>query len=166
MSLKILLVSLFYIMVTVARPDTKDFEQVFSTSFFRSTWNFLLLEIAINVGTVLWTVLCCICRSSRPKVFLGKGILEICSKCTGEHPCLSVILIKLQSNFIEITIRHGCSPVNLLHIFRSLFLRTLLDGYFCICICNSINVRTALIVISHKYHFKVSFNSFCRISKI
>ena len=25
------------------------------------------------------------------------------------------------SNFIEITLRHGCSPVNLLHIFRTLF---------------------------------------------
>ena len=29
----------------------------------------------------------------------------------------------LQSNFIEITLRHGCSPVNLLHIFRTPFLK-------------------------------------------
>ena len=29
----------------------------------------------------------------------------------------------VQSNFIEITLRHGCSPVNLLHIFRTLFLK-------------------------------------------
>ena len=28
---------------------------------------------------------------------------------------------KLQSNFIEITFRHRCSPVNLLHIFRITF---------------------------------------------
>ena len=28
---------------------------------------------------------------------------------------------KLQSNFIEIALRHGCSPVNLLHIFRTPF---------------------------------------------
>ena len=28
---------------------------------------------------------------------------------------------KLQSNFIEITLWHWCSPVNLLHIFRTLF---------------------------------------------
>ena len=34
-------------------------------------------------------------RSSRPDVFLGKGILKICSKFTGEHPCQSVISIKL-----------------------------------------------------------------------
>ena len=27
------------------------------------------------------------------------------------------------SNFIEITLRHGCSPVNLLHIFRTPFLK-------------------------------------------
>ena len=26
-----------------------------------------------------------------------------------------------QSNFIEIALRHGCSPVNLLHIFRTSF---------------------------------------------
>ena len=30
----------------------------------------------------------------------------------------------LQSNFIEITLRHGCSPVNLLHIFRTPFFKT------------------------------------------
>ena len=57
-------------------------------------------------------------RSSHPEVFLGKGVLKICSKFTGEHPCRSVISINLQSNFIEITLRHGCSFVNLLHIFR------------------------------------------------
>ena len=58
-------------------------------------------------------------RSSRLEVFLIKGILKICSKFTGEHPHRSVISIKLQSYFIEITLRHGCSPVNLLHIFRT-----------------------------------------------
>ena len=31
--------------------------------------------------------------------------------------------LKLISNFIEITLRHGCSPVNLLHIFRTSFLK-------------------------------------------
>ena len=32
-------------------------------------------------------------------------------------PMSSVISIKLQKNFIKIGLRHGCSPVNLLHIF-------------------------------------------------
>ena len=30
-------------------------------------------------------------------MFLRKGVQEICSKFTGEHPCQSVISIKLQS---------------------------------------------------------------------
>ena len=58
-------------------------------------------------------------QSSR--VFLGKDVLKICSKFAGKHPCRSVISIKLQSKFIEITLRCGCSPVNLLHIFRTPF---------------------------------------------
>ena len=32
-----------------------------------------------------------------------------------------MISIKLLSNFIEITPHHGCSPVNLLHVFRTPF---------------------------------------------
>ena len=60
-------------------------------------------------------------RSSHPEVFLKKGVLKMCSKFTGEYPCRSVISIKLQSNFIEIALRHGCFPVNLLHIFRTPF---------------------------------------------
>ena len=63
-------------------------------------------------------------RSSHPKVLLGKGVLKICSKFTGEHPCQNAISIKLQNNFIEIALWHGCSPVNLLYIFRTPFLKT------------------------------------------
>ena len=43
-------------------------------------------------------------------MFLEKGVLEICSKFTGEHPCRSVVSIV-------------CSPVNLLCIFRTAFLK-------------------------------------------
>ena len=35
-------------------------------------------------------------KNSRPQVLLGKGVLKICSKFTGEHQCGSVISIKLQ----------------------------------------------------------------------
>ena len=52
-------------------------------------------------------------RSSPPEVFLAKSVLKKCSKFTGGHPCQSAISIKLQSNFIEITLWHRCSPVNL-----------------------------------------------------
>ena len=48
-------------------------------------------------------------RSSNTEVFLGKGILKICSKFTGEHACRSVISIKL----------------HLLVIFRTYFLKNI-----------------------------------------
>ena len=42
-----------------------------------------------------------------------------------------MILIKLQSNFTEIRLQHGCSSVNLLHVLRTLLLRKPLVGCFC-----------------------------------
>ena len=60
-------------------------------------------------------------RGCHPEMFLRKCVLKIYSKFTGEYPCRSVISIKLLCNFIEITLRHGCSPVNLLYVFRKPF---------------------------------------------
>ena len=56
-------------------------------------------------------------KSSHPEVFLRKGVLKICSKFTGEHPCQSAI---------ENVLRHGRSSVNSLHIFRTPFLKNTL----------------------------------------
>ena len=53
---------------------------------------------------------------------LRKRCSENMQQIYRRHPCQSAISIKLQSNFIEITLQHGCSPVNLLHIFRAPFL--------------------------------------------
>ena len=44
-----------------------------------------------NPGGIL-VVVQAVVRSSHPKMFLGKGVLKICSKFTGDHPCRSVIL--------------------------------------------------------------------------
>ena len=55
-----------------------------------------------------------ILRSSHPDVFLRKGFLKICSK--------------LLNSFIAIALRHVWSPVILLRISRTLFLKTSLDG--------------------------------------
>ena len=63
------------------------------------------------------------CFVDPPELFLRKGVLKICINFTGEHLCRSVISLKLQSNFIEIALRHKHSPVNLLHIFRATFLK-------------------------------------------
>ena len=38
--------------------------------------------------------------SSHTEMFLRKGVLKICSKFTGEHPCGGVTSIKFQSNFL------------------------------------------------------------------
>ena len=59
-------------------------------------------------------------RSIPPEVFLAKGFLKIYSKFTGEHPCQSVISIKL--------LRHECFPVNLLYFFRTPFPRNTSGG--------------------------------------
>ena len=64
-----------------------------------------------------------ISRSSHPEVFLRKAVLKICCKFAGEYLCRNAISVKLQSNFIKIALRHGCSSVNLLHVFRTSFSR-------------------------------------------
>ena len=61
--------------------------------------------------------------SCRPQLFFEKYVLKICSKFTGEHPFQNVISVKLPRNFIEVTLRHGFSRVNLLHIYRTTFLK-------------------------------------------
>ena len=67
-------------------------------------------------------------RSNPPEVFLEKVILRICSKFTGEHSCRGAISIKLLCDLIEIALRHGCSPVDLLSIFRTPFCKNTFGG--------------------------------------
>ena len=72
-------------------------------------------------------------RSSNPEVFLEKGVLKICRKkiCNfTEHSCRSVISEKLLCNFIEITLRHECSSVILIYIFRTPFYKNIYRGLF------------------------------------
>ena len=59
------------------------------------------------------------CRRKRSECLF----LKICNKFTKEHPCRSEISKKLLCKFLEIALRHGCSPVTLLHIFRAPFLK-------------------------------------------
>ena len=55
-------------------------------------------KLNLTFGTIIyhWKLLLKF-KSSRPDVFLGKGVLKICSMFTGEHPCWSVISIKYSS---------------------------------------------------------------------
>ena len=92
----------------------------YETSFVRSISKFLIsLHL---VGSVY-----CNFKSSSPDVFLEKGILEVQSKFTGERLCRSAISINLFCHFIEIILRHGCSPLNLLHILRAPFSKNTTD---------------------------------------
>ena len=70
-------------------------------------------------------VLLVMSRSSRSEVLLGKGVLKICSTFTGEHPCRSMISIKLQSNFGMGVLLQICCIFS-----EHLFLRTPLNGCF------------------------------------
>ena len=67
---------------------------------------------------------------------LRKSVLKLCSKFTREHPCRSVISILLLRNFIEITLRHWCSPVILLYIFRTPFPKNTYEGLLLCYKCN------------------------------
>ena len=70
-------------------------------------------------------------RLISPKLYShaeAKGICKIYSKLTREHPSLTVISIKLLCNFIEITLRHGYSPVTLQYIFRTSFPKNTSEG--------------------------------------
>ena len=97
-------------------------------------------------------------------MFLVIGVLKICSKFTGEHLCQSVISIKLlcfavalPCNFIEITLRHGCSPVNLLHIFRTPFPRNT-SGWLLLKLCKDVLCK----ILNSASKFKVQAFLICK----
>ena len=49
---------------------------------------------------------CHVFRSSHPEM-LEKGVLKICRKFTGEHPCQSAISIKLQATLLKLHFSMG-----------------------------------------------------------
>ena len=105
------------------------------------------LQILIWFVAVSWLV-----RSSHPEMFLRKGVLKIWSKFTGKHPCRSAISI---CNFIEIALQHGCSPVNLLHIFWTLFLKNT-SGWLRL---KALNIG----ILGITFEVSGSFCAFCKI---
>ena len=69
-----------------------------------------LIDIRNNDLLIVW--------SSRLKVFLRKGALKNMQQIYLRKPMPNLLSI-----FIENTLRHGCSSVNLRHIFRTPFLK-------------------------------------------
>ena len=66
-------------------------------------------------------------------------------KVLKKHPSRSVLRKRcsenLQSNFIEITLRHGCSPVNLLYISKTPFPKSTSDRLILVLQFNYFTVR-------------------------
>ena len=103
------------------RSSYRRRELRYSTKVKCKNWTFFMIIINKWSLTKL--------RGSHPEVFLGKGVLKMCNKFTEEHPWQSVISKELPSNFIEITLWHGCAPVILLQ--AHLFLEPPLSECFC-----------------------------------
>ena len=106
----------------ITKSSTLDVAAVLNPSLFWPTLSrnspsfspqicFLQSSIEIlqrHIITQILHIILIIFRSSPPEVFLGKCVLEISIKYTGEHQCQSAISKKLLCNFIKITLRHGC----------------------------------------------------------
>ena len=103
---------------------------IFRTDFSKNTSGRLLLNPVVLIWCRIKNSLSTTSRSTHPRVFLEKSVLKIRSKYAGANSCRGVISINLLYNFNEIALPHGCSPVNLLHIFRTPFPKTPLDGCF------------------------------------
>ena len=84
---------------------------------FRKTWK------VVDSFSVMF-------RSSRPEVFIRKGVLKIYRKFTGEHPCRSVISIKLLCNFIEITLQHRDLPGRQIKTCLCMYISVLSSIYY------------------------------------
>ena len=111
--------------ITVRPRNTLQFKVFFQSNIclwaifcWLNFWNFYaIFTVVANIAII---------------PILYEGVLNVCKKSTGERPCQNAILIKLQSSFIKMTLYwNGCSPVNFLHILRTLFPRNTTESLIC-----------------------------------
>ena len=95
--------------------------------FFHFSYNSLFPN-TIHLTAVKGMIFCkrtgifCITLQKQPSTgVLTKKYSENMQQIYKRTPMPKEISIKLFCNFLEIALWHGCSPVNLLHIFRTLF---------------------------------------------
>ena len=72
-----------------------------------------------------------------PEMLLRKVVLKICKKCTGEHPCQSVISIKLLCNLLKLHFGMGVLLWICCMFLEHLLLGTSLGGCVCIYLATS-----------------------------
>ena len=90
---------------------------IFNIYFFLLVFIFYFIS---QHGTITRTI--CPYYSSMLSVMIVHFYLAIVSFYVG-FVLMSEAAVQLLCNFIEITLCHECSPVNLLHIFRTPFLK-------------------------------------------
>ena len=112
--------------------------QVFSSEFWEISKNTFFKEH-------LWTTASEYCESDliRPKAILKISFDRYWDKTWSE--CLLTTISSItpdnhyaKSDFIKITLRHRCSPVNLLHIFRTPFSKNTSGGLLLHILCRVI----------------------------
>ena len=82
---------------------------------FETSREVFIMNCSRQITTKIFVL---VIRKQSFNLFLGKGVLKICSKFTGEQKICFATLLN----------RHGCSPVNLLHIFRTPFSKNTSGG--------------------------------------
>ena len=125
--------------------------------FIEQIFIFANVKLILHIEYILSVV------TRNREVFLRKGVLKLCSEFTGEHPGWSAISIKLLCNSPEITLRHGCSPVNLLHISIIPFPRNISEGLLLDYIW-FINVRYNKLLSTKKWHNFRKIMSSCSLN--
>ena len=82
-------------MIARVRTINSKWSCLYYVSIRPRTNGLLILLSYLGLSSFTLSCLTLKYRSSPPEVFLGKAVLKICSKFTGEHPCRSAISIKL-----------------------------------------------------------------------
>ena len=91
---------------------------LFTTASDMSTYSFTKIDSIISPFCDVWEVL-------QKIIFGGEYWAVVLRKTLSENIQQIFRRTPMPSNFIEITLRHECSPVNLLHIFRAPFLKNI-----------------------------------------
>ena len=131
-------------------------------------WSLFGLISYLSLHTSSWALYTCmwllllLFRSSLPEVFLGNRILKICSKCTGEHLCRSMISICRFATLLKPLLGIGALLYICCIFSEHLFLRTPVEGCFWLLLL-CLTVRRARLFTCHRTIICETCNFFCSL---
>ena len=127
-----------------------DFSRIMFFILYSINWpNFIdWLPLLLGYWAYVYCSICCsVCERKQPsRGFLRKSCSENMQEIYRRTPMPKCDFIK----FIEITLQLGCSPVNLLHTFRTLFHKNTYGGLL---LCEVINLQ----INNHSFLIKPFF---------